>query len=255
MRQDTSSPRKSQRDLQGWILSLLVLIPLGSCPAAESAAPLSGVSAPFLDVTVSAPVPGIISARRLKEGDFVKEGDLIYELDQKYEELEASRRKLVVSERQRDSESTDSLFKSTKSVSKDERDKKEAEYRIALTEHEMALEQLRKRRITAPLAGTIVELLLNAGEACQSYQPMARIVDTRQGYLICNVEARFVVPLKLNQAVNLEIDGGDSPIAVKGRISFISPVADPASGLVKVKAIFENPEGRIKPGLAGRILP
>ena len=65
MRQDTSSPRKSQRDLQGWILSLLVLIPLGSCPAAESVAPLSGVSAPFLDVTVSAPVPGIISARRL----------------------------------------------------------------------------------------------------------------------------------------------------------------------------------------------
>lgn len=222
---------------------------------AADAAPLSGVSAPFLDVTISASVPGIISTRLMKEGDFVKEGDVIFELDQKYEELEAARRKLVVGERQRDYTATDSLYKSTKSVSKEERDKKEAEFRIAVTEHDMALEQLRKRRVAAPLAGTIVELHLNAGEACQSYQPLARIVDTRQGYLICNVEAKFAAPLKLNQPVNIEIDGGDGAIPIKGRISFISPVADPASGLIKIKAIFDNPDGRIKPGLAGRILP
>ncbi|MBI3868977.1 MAG: efflux RND transporter periplasmic adaptor subunit [Verrucomicrobia bacterium] len=239
------------------LLPLLALCALwASTPTRGAAqAPLSGVSAPFFDVTISAAVPGIIGARRLKEGDFVKEGDVIFELDQKYEELEAARRKVVVEERQRDFNATETLYKSTKSVSKEDRDKKESEYKIAVTEHEMALEQLRKRRVAAPLAGTIVELHLNAGEACQAYQPLARIVDTRRGYLICNVEARAASGLKLDQEVRLEIDGGVEPIVVPGRINFVSPVADPASGLIRVKAVFENLDGKIKPGLAGRILP
>ena len=237
--------------------ALLASLALALTAASQAAdpAPLSGVSAPFYDVTLSAAVPGIIGARRMKEGDFVKEGDVIFELDQKYEELEASRRKVVVEERQRDFNATETLYKSTKSVSKEDRDKKESEYKIAVTEHDMALEQLRKRRISAPLAGTIVEFHLNAGEACQAYQPLVRIVDTRRGYLICNIEAKAAASLKLDQDVRLEIDGGAEAITVPGRINFISPVADPASGLIRVKAIFENPDGKIKPGLAGRILP
>ncbi|MBM3848374.1 MAG: efflux RND transporter periplasmic adaptor subunit [Verrucomicrobia bacterium] len=229
-------------------------IALLALSAAAQQSSLSGVTEPFVDVTLSAPVPGIIGARKVKEGDFVQPGAVLFELDQRYEELEAARRKLVVDERQRDFQGTETLFKSTKSVSKDDRDKKEAEYKIAFTEHEMALEQLRKRRVTSPVAGTIVELHLHEGEACQSYQPLARLVDTRQAYLICNVESGAANRLKQDQTVELEIDGGEAPVRVKGKIHFISPVADPASGLIKIKALFENPEGRVKPGLAGRIL-
>ncbi|HEY0548518.1 MAG TPA: hypothetical protein VGF13_02890, partial [Verrucomicrobiae bacterium] len=47
------------------------------------------------------------------------------------------------------------------------------------------------------------------------------------------------------------IETGAAPVTLNGRITFLSPVADPASGLVKVKAFFENAGGRIRPGLAG----
>src|SRR5688572_27394168 len=65
-----------------------------------------GLTEPVLDVTLSASVPGIITARRFKEGDFVKEGEAIVELDKRLEELELERRKLVLEARRFDYERT-----------------------------------------------------------------------------------------------------------------------------------------------------
>jgi multidrug efflux pump subunit AcrA (membrane-fusion protein) len=70
---------------------------------------------------------------------------------------------------------------------------------------------------------------------------------------VANIEARAGVGLKLQQPVQLEIDTGASPVLVQGKISYLSPVVDPASGLLKVKAIFENADGKVRPGLAGKM--
>jgi multidrug efflux pump subunit AcrA (membrane-fusion protein) len=80
-----------------------------------------------------------------------------------------------------------------------------------------------------------------------------RLVDTRQCYFISNLEARQSAGLRLGQEVRLEIEDGPSPLKTGGRIVFISPVVDPASGLQKVKVVFENAEGKVRPGLAGRM--
>ena len=40
---------------------------------------------------------------------------------------------------------------------------------------------------------------------------------------------------------------------MEATVIYLSPVADAASGLLRIKAVFENPEGRIRPGVAGRI--
>ena len=37
----------------------------------------------------------------------------------------------------------------------------------------------------------------------------------------------------------------------KGRIVFVCPVVDPASGLLKVKAVFDNQDEEIHLGVAG----
>jgi multidrug efflux pump subunit AcrA (membrane-fusion protein) len=115
----------------------------------------------------------------------------------------------------------------------------------------MSVEQLRKREITAPLAGYITELFRKAGEDCKAQEPLVRIVDTRRCYFVCNLEAKSSAGLRKDLPIKLEIEVGKEKAAVQGTISFVSPVVDPASGLLKVKAIFENPEGKIRPGMAG----
>jgi multidrug efflux pump subunit AcrA (membrane-fusion protein) len=83
---------------------------------------------------------------------------------------------------------------------------------------------------------------------------VARIVDTGRCYFISNVEAKLSAQLKTGQAVQIEVEDAAAPIRVQGRLIFVSPVVDSASGLQKVKAVFDNTEGQVRPGLAGKML-
>jgi RND family efflux transporter MFP subunit len=230
------------------LLSLTVVPSFGSDPNM-----VIGITEPFLDVTLSASVPGIITARKFKEGDAVKEGDTLIELDKRLEELEVQRRKVVLDARRKDFEATARLFQTTKGTSKEEMEKKESEYKLAQVEHTMAEEQLRRRVVIASLSGIVMEFPLDVGESCQALQPVARVVDVSRCYFVANVPARLAADLSLKKEVSLEIETGAGVEPVKGVVTFLSPVADAASGLVKVKILFENAAGKIRPGLAGRM--
>src|SRR2546426_314538 len=112
--------------------------------AAEPPATAAGITRPVCDVTLSVSVPGIVSAWKFKEGDFVNENDVLIELDKRMEELEVDRRKAVLDNRKSDLDALQKLSaKNSISVRKEELDKAETDYRIAVAEHAMAVEQLR----------------------------------------------------------------------------------------------------------------
>lgn len=231
------------------VLGLLFLSP--TIHAAEIKS-VNGITEPFMDVTLGASVAGIIHTELFKEGDTVKKGDVILELDKRLEELEVERRQAVMNQNKMEFESTRALTQTTKSVSKEEFAKKEAEYNIAVAEHGVALEQLAHRQIVAPFSGVITDVLLRPGAACAPYEPLVRVVDTSRCYFIGQVEGRNASSLKLEQEVKVQVDGTATP--VKAKICFISPVVDPASGLAKIKAVFDNADGKIRPGLAAKMI-
>ncbi len=241
---------------------------------------VTGVTEPFLDVTLSAYVAGTVAKRHFEEGSFVKEGEPIVSLDKRAEELEAERRKLIsdskvevnaaaeqVKTLKSALDGTRKLYESTKSVSREELEKKELEYKQAIAEfdrltvgeererieYEIALEQLRKRQVISPVSGIVTKLFLHVGEDCKSQEPLARVVDTRRAYMVANVEAKTGYNLKEGQTVKLEVEAGSSYVTVPAKITFVSPVVDPASGLMRVKALFDNADGKVRPGVAGRM--
>lgn len=235
---------------------LLILIAcLGSAGSASAQALVaSGITEPICDVTLSSSVPGIVSAWRYKEGDFVPANEAIIDLDKTLEELEAERRRLVVENRKTDYEALQTLFqRNSISVKKEELEKVATEYKIAVTEFNMANEQLHRRSVYAPCSGYIVEITRDVGEACQQYQPLIRLVDTRQCYFVSNVESQAVGRLSMDQDVRLEIEASPAPVSLPGKVVFLSPVVDPASGLQKVKVLFDNADGKVRPGVAGRM--
>jgi RND family efflux transporter MFP subunit len=235
------------------LAALICLLPVQSAPAQTLSA--IGITEPILDSTLGTPVAGILAARKFAEGDFVKAGDVLIELDNALEELEVARREVVLEPLQTDYEASKFLFEQPKSsVSKELLDKKHAEYKVALAEYELAKEQVRKRSILAPFDGVITEIYLQLGEGCQMQQPVLRLVDTRRCYFLGNVEARAGHTLRVGQSVDLEIESSPVDVTVRGQISFVSPVVDPASGLLRVKVVFDNPEGQIRPGVTGRMI-
>src|SRR5689334_657895 len=177
---------------RGLSLLLLGLGLLIAAPALRAADPVlvPGITEPFLDVTLSASVPGILTARKFKEGDLIQEGQVVLELDRKLEELEVARRQLVRDQKKNDYEGTKKLFNSTRGVSKEDLEKKVVEFRVAAVEADVATEQLRRRQLLSPLTGTISEIQIEVGESCSAYQPLVRVDDTRRCYFVTNVEAR-----------------------------------------------------------------
>lgn len=232
------------------LLALGLALPL---PAADKKA-CAGITEPVFDVSLSMAVPGIVASRKVKEGDFVRADDVILELDQRLEELEVDRRRAVMENRKADWESTKTVFEKSSSVSRDELLKKEADYKVAETEYQTAVEQLRRRKLVAPAPGIITELHVRVGESCTAYQPIVRLVDTRRCYFVSDIDANLSGGLKTGEPVELEIDDAGTPIKVTGSIVFLSPVVDSASGLQKVKVVFDNTDGRVRPGLAGKLL-
>lgn len=247
-------PARRPRRAAPILLALLLASAFAADLRGADALSVPGITEPFLDVTLSTSVPGILTARKFKEGEFIQEGQVLLELDKKLEELEVDRRRLVRDQKKNDYEGTKKLFSSTRGVSKEDLEKKEVEYRVAAVEHDMAEEQLRRRQVVSPLSGTITEIMLEVGESCAAYQTLIRVVDARRGYFITNVEASHAARLKTGQALKLELDTGASPITVQGQIILLSPVADPASGLRRVKLLFDNADGRVVPGVAGKLI-
>jgi RND family efflux transporter MFP subunit len=221
---------------------------------AQEAAWATGITEAVNDVTLSSPLAGIIAKRKFEEGQFVKAGESIIELDSRLEELEVQRRKFMVDLKKTDMENSQKIFEKTISVSREEMQKKVTEYSVAEAEYQLAKEVFNRRFIVAPFDGTVTSLMLRAGEACQSEQALVRLVDPRRCYFICNIEAKAGYALKTGQTVKLEIDAGNKMAEFSGTIFFVSPVVDPASGLMRVKVVFDNPEGKIRPGVAGRML-
>ncbi|MGB8170659.1 MAG: efflux RND transporter periplasmic adaptor subunit [Chthoniobacteraceae bacterium] len=211
-----------------------------------------GVTEAFMDVTLSSTVQGIIHTRYFDEGATVKEGQTILELDSALEELETQRRAAVTEHSRADFESTRSLFSRSKAVSKDELQKKEMEYKVAVAELGIATENLKRRKVIAPFSGTIVDLFLKPGASCEPYQPLIRLVDTTRCYFIGHVQGNAGIKIAAGTKVKVSVQGAAEPFDAV--ISFVAPVVDSASGLVKVKALFENADGRVRPGLAAEMI-
>jgi RND family efflux transporter MFP subunit len=282
-----ADPIRCQRSvkLRAWVVFLFTAVfalPFltWETSSAKAKEPISvtGITEPIRDVELSATVAGTIAAVFMGEGMVIKKGDVILELDKKMEAFEVERRRIIwegkaeldaakakVSTLKSLLEATRELFERTGSVSKEELDKLALDYELAVAEkrqlenaeererieYEMAKESLHRRSLISPVQGTIIKLFLDLGETCEENQPLAHVVDTSKGRFVCNVEEWIGRTLRKGQIVNLKIKTGMKSVARKGTIVFVSPVVDPASGLLEVKAEFDNRDGKVRPGISG----
>lgn len=242
---------------------------------------ISGLTEPVKDVTLSLEVAGRIAKIFFKEGDQVALGSTLLELNKKYEELEIERRKMVweskaelnsAQERVKTLksilDSTKALFESMGSVSKEEIENKELEYKLALAEYErlqnaedrerveyeMAAENLDKMILKSPIQGIVTKIFFDEGENCEQHEPLIQVVDTSKCLLVCTLEASLGKNLKKGQTLDLKIPAGPTTLSKKGKVIFVSPVVDSASGLFTIKVEFDNHDASIRPGIAGSLI-
>lgn len=242
---------------------------------------ISGVTESVRDITMSVPEEGIIAKIFYEVGDTIAKNEPVLELENRREQLEEQRRKLVwkskaellsatqkVATLEKIVASSKKLYESTQSISKEDLDLQQLEYDKAVSElnqikiaeereeleYKIAAENYQRRIIKSPIDGVIVKLLNDVGEYVEPGQQLLQIVDQHKCFMVCQLEEGVGRSLQKGQKVDIEVKAGGEWAKKTGAIVFVSPVVDQASGLLEVKLDFDNSDGSIRPGVPGVML-
>lgn len=243
-------------------------------------APAAGITQAIHDLKLSVTAAGRIEALFVKEGDRVRKGDLLLHMDRALESLEVRRREVMLEDNARLDElrakeltlteqvrSARTLLTtggvSRKQVEDEElalgtiiAERKSIEFakRRERVELDLAREAYERRHLRSPIDGMVTRIVSRIGESVAPHEPVMVVVDVRTVRFSGTVPIADVSRVRAGSSVVLQLGSDLEPVRRLAHLVFVSPVADPASGLVDVIAEFDNADGSIRPGTAGRIV-
>ena len=261
------------------MMDLRITMLLSSLLASAIAAPLASgeqlesFTEPYRQVGIPAAEIGIISKILVKEGDRVSEKQILAQLDDTVltTSLAVARAAMEALGGRRSAEaelkmrteqlsSYHSLFEQGNATSRElqraENEHLQAQARLQSVREEIEIRrleyqrvkaQLKQRRMESPIAGVVVEIVKEVGEFVSPTDPVVMTVVQ-----LDTLKSRFSVPvqaardLKAGQVVNLSV--GYEEVPCQGEIEFVSPIAEPESGTVRVKIRIPNLDGRLQSG-------
>ncbi len=107
--------------------------------------------------------------------------------------------------------------------------------------------------VTAPINGTIAKVLVDVGSTVAPQMPLAMLVDISRIKVSFNVPEADAQCFKTNTRITVFVDALPGK-EFNGWITEISPVVDPLTKTVGVKAIIEKDGAGLKPGMTARVL-
>jgi RND family efflux transporter MFP subunit len=124
----------------------------------------------------------------------------------------------------------------------------EAQLADARARFAMAEKQLAKTQVRAPAAGVVSERSVQAGDVVQPGGAMFTVVDPTRMKLEASVPAQQLSAVKVGAPVEFTVTGYAGR-GFTGRVERINPVADPATGQVRIQVNLPNTGGSLVAGL------
>jgi membrane fusion protein (multidrug efflux system) len=218
--------------------------------ASLHAEPVQGVVFPLKTVQVSSPVlQEVITEVLVEEGAEVREGQIIVQLRNERETLDVELSKKLIELKQFIARGQEKLFKE-KMGSEEKALEAKTDLELARLQQSAKEIALKEKTIRAPISGVVVKKYKEAGEAIDRAEKLVDIVNIESVYV------QFYLPPGMRKSVQqdqpvrvriLDLEGAE----FEGKMTFIDPRNDAASGLVRVKVQIDNKDRRIKPGMKG----
>ncbi|MBF0177912.1 MAG: efflux RND transporter periplasmic adaptor subunit [Magnetococcales bacterium] len=235
---------------------------------------------PRRDVSMSMPVSGRVLVVGAREGETVAPGRLLLRLEDHMQRLKVGLARHVAEDgsqlgaakvKEKNEKFLLAMFEElhgkNRSISLEEMEKKRLEAKVAALEREhleylkneekisfqVEEEELKKLSLFSPMAGVVLRQAMEVGETAQANQVVVRVADTKTGLLICNLEEKWAKHLAPGGVVRLKLQTMNAEVQREGKVVFLSPVMDVASGLVEVKVEFDNTHQPVRLGAPGQI--
>lgn len=234
-------------------LTTILCLFIGSLTSQAASPVFRGLVEPYREVNLSSSVQTFITDMKVREGAIVESGELLVQLYARSEELELERIGFAVQRRAFENRGAQNLF-ADKLISEDEAMEKKIELQLAQLQYDIVEERLALRSLRAPISGVVVERLYEKGEMVAVGEPILRVVDIATVYVSVYMTVEDARGFPVGAPVRLTFaELEDEVDELQGSVDFIDPRVDPASGLLQVRIIADNPDRIVKPGLRARI--
>jgi RND family efflux transporter MFP subunit len=247
------------------------VVPVVSAVVAAADVPVrlsaNGTVAAVQSVDLRAQISAVIRAVHIKEGQFVKRGERLFSLDVRIEDANLGKTEALVSKSRADLSTAErnlqrqrELF-NQKFISQTALDTAQNlvdSLRAQLTSDQATVTSSRVARgfgeIVAPIAGRLGSVAVYPGSLVQPSG--AALVSITQ---IDPINVSFTLPERELPALQQALAGGGLAVSASldetgqetlgGRLVFIDNAVDSASGTIRLKASFANPDARLWPGM------
>lgn len=223
-------------------------------------------------VEVHPQVSGILTAVHFKDGSLVKKGDLLFTIDPRPFAAEVARAEAVVAAAQaRAAYTADDLARSERlladnAIARRDFDEKQNASREADANLQAARAALRVAQlnleythITSPITGRASRAEVTVGNlvAPSDSRPLTTLVSADRIYVSFDVdEQSYLKVVSGAQGKPLPVHLGlanDENYSLEGILSSVDNRLDSTSGTIRVRALVDNPGGRLVPGLYARV--
>ncbi len=185
--------------------------------------------------------------RTLQDGDRVRRGDVLARLRQNEFRDQVSDAEASLRQAQADYERASQLYEN-RSVSKAEYDAAYARYTAGRAKQSQAAISLSDATLRSPIDGVILRRAVEVGSLAGPSAPAFTVADTRIVKVVFGVPDIVVASLRLGETLAIQAEAIPGEV-LQGRITRISPSADPNSRVFEVEAALPNPDSRMKVGM------
>jgi membrane fusion protein (multidrug efflux system) len=209
-----------------------------------------GTAKASMGVDVAAEVPGVVKSIAFQANDEVVTGEPLVQIDDAVERADLQSAEAALARDQRAYDRNVNLSERGVTSTKDLEDAQ-----AALEASRSALERVRaviaQKAILAPFAGTIGIPQIEIGEYLQAGDVVATLQNTTKLKVDFTVPEQIVSQLSMGQPAAFGAEVGE--LNYRGTIIGIDPKIDPATRLVQVQALVDNPDGSLRPGQFVRV--
>ncbi len=228
----------------------------------------TGRTEPVESVEIRPRTSGYIQEVRFQSGQLVKKGDVLFVIDPRWNQATFDQRQAEFEQAKSESDRTDLLLKNN-AISVEDAGARKARYESAQAALDTARLDLEYTEVRSPIDGRVSRALLTVGNyvsgAASSASLMTTVVSVNPVYVYASVDEDAL--LKFNRLVDAKqletTDVGKIPVELeladeldfphRGTIESFDNRLDPDTGSILLRAVFQNDDGRIVPGLFARI--
>lgn len=226
----------------------------------------AGRTAGSREVEIRARVSGILQERSYVEGSEVKEGQILFKIDPAPFEASRAQQQALLTQTERNWQRVEELFKE-KAVSAKEYDDARAAYEQARANIDTARINLGYTTVRAPISGVTSKEGLSEGSLVTADSSLlTRVTKLDPLYIEFAypdsdaINQRMDVAsgkltLPADKKLRAEVHFGDGTIYPKEAVvNFTDSIIDAQTGTVRARAVLDNKDGALLPGLFVRVL-